>query len=69
MSDFILSMNEISKSYQTSGPEKLTVLSSIDLQIAAGDLLDFPLHLAQESLLFFIFVVCLIPVIRGKLPF
>ena len=38
MSDFILSLNEISKSYQTSGLEKLTVLSSIDLSIAAGDL-------------------------------
>ena len=38
MSDFILSLNEISKSYQTSGSEKLTVLSSIDLSIAAGDL-------------------------------
>ena len=39
MSDFILSMNEISKSYQTSGLEKLTVLSSIDLNIASGDLI------------------------------
>ncbi len=38
MSDFILSLKEISKSYQTSGSEKLTVLSSIDLSIAAGDL-------------------------------
>ena len=38
MSDFILSLNEISKSYQTSGSEKLTVLNSIDLNIAAGDL-------------------------------
>ena len=38
MSDFILSVNGISKSYQTSGSEKLTVLSSIDLDIAAGDL-------------------------------
>ena len=38
MSDFILSMNEISKSYQTSGSEKLTVLSSIDLSIDAGEL-------------------------------
>jgi len=38
MSDFILSLNEISKSYQTSGSEKLIVLSSIDLNIAAGDL-------------------------------
>ena len=37
MSDFILSLSEISKSYQTSGLEKLTVLSSIDLSIAAGD--------------------------------
>jgi lipoprotein-releasing system ATP-binding protein len=39
MSDFILSMNEISKSYQTSGLEKLTVLSSINLNIASGDLI------------------------------
>ena len=39
MSDFILSMNGISKSYQTSGLEKLTVLSSIDLNIASGDLI------------------------------
>ena len=38
MSDFILSLSEVSKSYQTSGLEKLTVLSSIDLSIAAGDL-------------------------------
>ena len=38
MSDLILSLSEISKSYQTSGLEKLTVLSSIDLSIAAGDL-------------------------------
>ena len=38
MSDFILSLSEISKSYQTSGSEKLTVLNSIDLSIAAGDL-------------------------------
>jgi lipoprotein-releasing system ATP-binding protein len=38
MSEFILSLSEISKSYQTSGLEKLTVLSSIDLSIAAGDL-------------------------------
>ena len=38
MSDFILSLSEISKSYQTSGLEKLTVLSSIDLSVAAGDL-------------------------------
>ena len=39
MSDFILSMNEISKSYQTSGLEKLTVLNSINLNIASGDLI------------------------------
>ena len=39
MSDFILSMNEISKSYQTIGLEKLTVLSSINLNIASGDLI------------------------------
>ena len=38
MSDFILSLSEVSKSYQTSGLEKLTVLNSIDLSIAAGDL-------------------------------
>ena len=38
MSDFILSLNEISKSYQTSGSKKLTVLNSINLNIAAGDL-------------------------------
>ena len=38
MSEFILSLSEISKSYQTRGLEKLTVLSSIDLSIAAGDL-------------------------------
>ena len=39
MSDFILSVNEISKSYQTSRSEKLTVLNSVDLSIAAGDLI------------------------------
>ena len=38
MSDFILSLSEVSKSYQTSGLEKLTVLSSIDLSVASGDL-------------------------------
>ena len=38
MSDFILSLSEITKSYQTNGLEKLTVLNSIDLSIAAGDL-------------------------------
>ena len=38
MSDFILSLSKVSKSYQTSGLEKLTVLSSIDLSLAAGDL-------------------------------
>ena len=38
MGNVILSLSEISKSYQTSGLEKLTVLSSIDLSIAAGDL-------------------------------
>ena len=31
-------MNEISKSYQTRGSEKLTVLNSVDLSIGAGDL-------------------------------
>ena len=39
MNDFILSMNKISKSYQTSKSEKLMVLNSIDLSIAAGDLI------------------------------
>ena len=38
MSDFILSLSEVSKSYRTSGLEKLTVLNSIDLSVAAGDL-------------------------------
>ena len=38
MSDFILSVNDISKSYQTNGSEKLTVLNSIDLSIHAGEL-------------------------------
>ena len=38
MSDLILSIKDVSKSYQTSGSEILTVLNSIDLSIAAGDL-------------------------------
>ena len=38
MSDFILSINDVSKSYETNGSEKLTVLNSIDLSISAGDL-------------------------------
>ena len=38
MSDLILSINDVSKSYQTRGSEILTVLNSIDLSIAAGDL-------------------------------
>jgi len=38
MSNFILTMKEISKSFQTSETGKLTVLNSIDLSIAAGDL-------------------------------
>ena len=38
MSDFILSVNDISKSYQTNRSEKLTVLNSIDLSIDAGEL-------------------------------
>ena len=38
MSDLILSINDVSKSYQISGSEILTVLNSIDLSIAAGDL-------------------------------
>ena len=39
MNDFILSVNEVSKSYQNSGSEKLTVLNSVDLSIYAGDLI------------------------------
>ena len=38
MNDLILSINDVSKSYQTSGSEILKVLNSIDLSIAAGDL-------------------------------
>ena len=38
MSDLILSINDVSKSYQTSGSETLKVLNSIDLGIAAGEL-------------------------------
>ena len=38
MSDLILSVNEISKSYETSRSEKLKVLNSVDLSIGAGDL-------------------------------
>ena len=38
MSDLILSINDVSKSYQTSESETLTVLNSIDLGIAAGEL-------------------------------
>ena len=38
MSDFILSINDVSKSYETNGSKKLTVLNSIDLSISAGDL-------------------------------
>jgi len=38
MSNFILTMKEISKSFQTSGSGKLTILNSIDFSIAAGDL-------------------------------
>ena len=38
MSKVILSMNNVSKSYLTNGPEKLMVLDSIDLTIFAGDL-------------------------------
>ena len=38
MSDLILSISDVSKSYQTSESEILTVLNSIDLSIAAGDL-------------------------------
>ena len=39
MSEAILSLNNVSKSYLTSGPEKLMVLDSIDLTIFAGDLI------------------------------
>ena len=39
MSDLILSINDVSKSYQTSESETLTVLNSIDLGIAAGELI------------------------------
>ncbi len=38
MSKVILSMNNVSKSYLTSGSEKLMVLDSIDLTIFSGDL-------------------------------
>ena len=38
MSDLILSINDVRKSYQTSESETLTVLNSIDLDIAAGEL-------------------------------
>ena len=38
MSDLILSINDVRKSYQTSESETLTVLNSIDLGIAAGEL-------------------------------
>ena len=38
MNNFILTMKEISKSFQTSGSGKLTVLNSINLSISAGDL-------------------------------
>ena len=38
MSDLILSINDVSKSYQTSESETLKVLNSIDLGIAAGEL-------------------------------
>lgn len=39
MSRVILSMNNICKSYKTSGLEKLMVLQSVDLNIATGDLI------------------------------
>jgi ABC-type antimicrobial peptide transport system, ATPase component len=39
MSDLILSINDVSKSYPTNGSELLTVLNSIDLSIAAGELI------------------------------
>ena len=38
MSNSILTLNEISKSFQTSGSGKLTILNSIDFSIAAGEL-------------------------------
>jgi lipoprotein-releasing system ATP-binding protein len=40
MSDLILSVNEISKSYQTSRSEKFKVLNSVNLSIGAGDLVS-----------------------------
>ncbi|MCH1412352.1 MAG: ABC transporter ATP-binding protein [Rhodobacteraceae bacterium] len=39
MNKVILSMNNICKSYTTNGLEKLMVLQSVDLNIAAGDLI------------------------------
>ena len=38
MSNSILTLNDISKTFQTSGSGKLTILNSIDFSIAAGDL-------------------------------
>ena len=69
MSDFILSVNHVSKSYQTNGSEKLTVLNSIDLSIDAGELVGLTAPSGAGSLLFFISVVYLIIVIVGQLIF
>ena len=38
MSNSILTLNDISKTFETSGSGKLTILNSIDFSIAAGDL-------------------------------
>ena len=38
MSNSILTLNDISKTFQTSGSGKLTILNSIDFSIAAGEL-------------------------------
>ncbi len=69
MSDLILSVNEISKSYQTSRSEKLKVLNSVDLSIGAGDLVGLTAPSGAESLLSFISVVYLILVMAGQLIF
>ena len=39
MSNVILSMSNISKSYKNSGLEKLMVLQSVNLTVATGDLI------------------------------
>ena len=38
MSNSILTLKDITKTFQTSGSGKLTILNSIDFSIAAGDL-------------------------------